>query len=263
MNNTTRGLRNNNPLNLRPSGDNWIGLREPQTDPGYLQFDTSFHGLRAGAKNLITYYRVHKRQNVASIITNWAPPSDSNPTNHYIATVCEHLGVNPDQRINLDNGDVLRRLMEVMIRVECGSQPFSRIDLETAINAAYASHSAPPIDPPVTDVTPVQPENPPAEPHKPKDQITPATPPLVNQPSLAPTRKLIAGGIAGTVAVIIMVLWNRFLPGYELPLENAEEIAGLVILAVTLVTQYFTRNRAIGIPPANPAPDRKTGNTDP
>lgn len=261
MSTIARGLRNRNPLNLRPSGDDWRGLRDPQTDPGYLQFETNFHGLRAGAKNLITYYRIHQRQTVASIITNWAPPSDSNPTDHYIAAVCKALDVTPDQRIDLDNGETLRRLMEAMILVECGSQPFSRIDLDGAINAAYASHSAPPLNQPVSDVKPAPPPKPVEEPAKPvpaQDKVAPSTPPLVNQPSLAPTRKLIAGGIAGTLTVIVMVLWNKFLPDYQLPLENAEEIAGLVILAVTLVTQYFTRNRATDIPPANPTPDQKT-----
>ncbi len=264
MSTQTRGLRNCNPLNLRPSGDNWEGLRNPQTDPGYLQFISNYHGLRAGAKNLLTYFRVHKRRTVYDIIRNWAPESDNNPTSAYVQTVCKALSVDPNDTINLDNANVLRALMEVMIQVECGSQPFTRLDLETAINAAYASHSAPPVNPPVTDVsTPVTPAvPPPAEPVKPREEIvppkpaTPATPPLVDQPSAAPTRKLIVGGSVGAVAFVIMAIWNRLFPAVPIPAEYATEIAGGVILVVTLVTQYFTRNRATDVPPAQPAPDQ-------
>lgn len=264
---TSRGLRNANPLNLRPSGDNWRGLREPQTDPGYLQFTSNFYGLRAGAKNLLTYYRVHKRRTVKDIITHWAPPSDNNPTTSYINTVCLALGVKPTDDIDLDNGETLRRLMEAMIQVECGSQPFSRIDLETAINAAYATHTAPPVNPSVIKVTPTTPapaapqapstDQHPAPPSPPapspaRDEIMPPKPPLVDQPSSMPTRKLVVGGMVGALAFLVMAIWNRLFPDLPLPAEYATEIAGGVILLATLVSQYFTRNRATDIPPAAP-----------
>lgn len=264
MSTQSRGERNCNPLNLRPSGDNWDGLRVPQTDPGYLQFISNYHGLRAGAKNLLTYFRVHKRRTVFDIIRHWAPESDNNPTSAYTQIVAAALGVSPTAPINLDNATILRTTMEAMIKVECGSQPFSRLDLETAINAAYASHSAPPVNPPVTDVTtPVtHAVPPPADPAPPRDEIVPpkpaapATPPLVDQPSAAPTRKLIVGGSVGAVAFVIMAIWNRLFPTVPIPAEYATEIAGGVILVVTLVTQYFTRNRATDVPPAQPAPDQ-------
>jgi hypothetical protein len=272
---TTRALRNMNPLNLRPSGDNWDGLREEQTDPGYLQFQSNFHGLRAGAMNLLTYFRVHRRRTVRSIITSWAPPEDNNPTNSYISTVCAALGVGPDDLINLENGNTLRTLMEAMIRVEAGSQPFSRLDIEEGINAAYGSHRSPPVvhpldRPPETRVYPAHPETPePPEPSEtkpmpspaPRDEIVPPRktdkPDLVDQPTAAPTRKVVAGGLAGAVAFVVMVGWNRLFPSTPIPAEFATEIAGVVILGVTLLTQYFTRNRKTDIPPATPPEDQE------
>lgn len=40
----TRGLRNNNPGNLRLSKDKWQGLRAVQTDKAFFQFETMAHG---------------------------------------------------------------------------------------------------------------------------------------------------------------------------------------------------------------------------
>jgi hypothetical protein len=274
---TTRALRNNNPLNLRPSGDSWKGLRQEQTDPGYLQFDTTFHGLRAGAMNLLTYYRVHRRRTVRSIIQSWAPPSDNNPTESYISTVCKALGVAADTCVNLENGTTLRLLMEAMIRVEAGSQPFPREEIEAAINAAYGSHRSPPVSDPAnvrqvfpapdtTETRPMPTAPPPGD--QPRDEIVPPKPDkpeksaLADQPSAVPTRKVVAGGLAGAIAFVVMVGWNRLFPSAPIPAEFATEIAGVVILGVTLVTQYFTRNRKTDIPPDSPSGNSSSGDQE-
>lgn len=208
-------------------------MRTEQTDPGFVQFQTAFHGLRAGAKNLLTYYRVHKRRTVSAIISSWAPPSDNNPTTAYIDTVAKDLGVSPDQTIDLEDKIVLRRLMASMIKVECGSQPYSVTELEAAINAAFASHQTGPSA------------------GKPASPATPESPPLVDQPTAVPTRKIMVGGLVGACAFVVMVVWNRVFPDTPLTAEYATEIASAVILAVTLITQYFVRNRATDVPPGD------------
>ena len=43
----TRGIRNNNPLNIRHSSDRWEGAREEQTDSAFVQFQTMAYGYRA------------------------------------------------------------------------------------------------------------------------------------------------------------------------------------------------------------------------
>jgi hypothetical protein len=252
----SRGERNCNPLNLRPSGDPWIGLRTEQTDPGYLQFQTSFHGIRAGAKNLLTYFRVYKRQTPSDIIGRWAPKSDNNPTSSYISTVAKALGVGPADKVDLENQDIMFKMIEAMIGVECGRQPYPKTELMAAIQAAYDSHTTAPevstivVPPAPTGPTPqIPPKVFPASP--PQGPQTPINPPLVDQPTSTPTRKVLVGGTAGAVAFIIMVFWNKYFPGAPIPAEYATEIAGLVILAVTLVTQYFVRNRATDIPPGS------------
>ncbi len=217
-----------NPLNIRPSADKWVGMRTEQTDPGFVQFQTAFHGLRAAAKNLLTYQNKYGRNTVEKIIQSWSPPSDGNDTGGYISTVSKALGVAPDQTIDLSDKLMLRRLMEAMIRVECGNQPYSVTELEAAIHAAFEK----------TDPAP-------AKPAAPKD------PPLVDQPSLAPTRKIAVGGAVGAFAFVLIVVWNRMFPDNPLSTEYATEIVSALILAVTLITQYFVRNRATDIPPGD------------
>ena len=42
-----RGFRNNNPLNIRRSKDQWKGLAEAQTDRAFVQFKSLEYGWRA------------------------------------------------------------------------------------------------------------------------------------------------------------------------------------------------------------------------
>ena len=43
----SRGLRNNNPLNIRCSADRWQGMATTQTDKSFVQFETMGYGYRA------------------------------------------------------------------------------------------------------------------------------------------------------------------------------------------------------------------------
>lgn len=46
----TRGLRNNNPLNIRRNNTKWQGLSVTQTDKSFFQFKTMAYGYRAAFK---------------------------------------------------------------------------------------------------------------------------------------------------------------------------------------------------------------------
>ena len=52
-----RGLRNNNPLNIRRSADRWEGARVEQTDPAFVQFENMSYGYRAAWKTLESYWK--------------------------------------------------------------------------------------------------------------------------------------------------------------------------------------------------------------
>jgi hypothetical protein len=60
-----RGIRNNNPLNIRLNPDNrWQGRVPPKhnSDGAFEQFEDPIMGLRAAAVLLITHYRRHHPQ---------------------------------------------------------------------------------------------------------------------------------------------------------------------------------------------------------
>lgn len=89
---TPRGLRNNNPGNLRLSKDKWQGLRAVQTDKEFFQFETMAHGYRALIRTLQNYRKLHKCQTIADFINRWAPRTENN-TAGYIQRVCREMQV--------------------------------------------------------------------------------------------------------------------------------------------------------------------------
>lgn len=82
----TRGIRNNNPANIR-RGCNWKGLVRQQKDREFCEFVTMTWGVRALLVTLRTYVVKHHLHTVREIITRWAPPSDGNNTEKYIEFV--------------------------------------------------------------------------------------------------------------------------------------------------------------------------------
>lgn len=88
----TRGLRNNNPGNIRLSKDKWQGLRAVQTDKEFFQFETMAHGYRALIRTLQNYRKLHKCQTIADFINRYAPKIENN-TAGYIQRVCREMQV--------------------------------------------------------------------------------------------------------------------------------------------------------------------------
>lgn len=79
----TRGLRNNNPGNIRKDGTHWKGEVEPSRDAAFKQFESMAWGYRAMFKCLNTYSRKYGLDTIRKMISRWAPPSE-NDTDAYI-----------------------------------------------------------------------------------------------------------------------------------------------------------------------------------
>ena len=94
---TSRGWRNNNPLNIR-RGEQWSGLCARQTDRVFCQFLTMSFGYRAAVKCLKSYARLFAQQGrewtVENVIRRWAPPNE-NDTEAYLARVLQLMGRSP------------------------------------------------------------------------------------------------------------------------------------------------------------------------
>ena len=103
-----RGIRNNNPLNIRRSRDQWKGMRMQQTDPSFCQFESLEWGWRA-AFWLLTrnYYHKYRLFTIRAIISKWAPPCE-NKTEAYIRNVCRLTGIGPDEPIGIPSDQPAR-----------------------------------------------------------------------------------------------------------------------------------------------------------
>ncbi len=121
---TPRGIRNNNPLNIRRGKSAWMGLAERQTDSEFCVFKEAKWGWRAAFKLLCdTYYTKWALRTVKSIISTWAPPSDGNHTNLYVAQVATAIGYSATQELPPphQNPSLWRRLGWAMAKVENGT----------------------------------------------------------------------------------------------------------------------------------------------
>lgn len=120
-----RGIRNNNPLNIR-RGNNWKGERQNQTDKSFEEFVSMEYGIRAGfvlLRNYITGYsgKTAPFDTVRKIVMRWAPPSE-NATQRYIDFVAKDMNVSPDTKLSFKDKKTMVSLVYAMIFVECGQR---------------------------------------------------------------------------------------------------------------------------------------------
>lgn len=134
-----RGLRNNNPGNIKESPNDkthWIGERATNDDPVFEEFDTPWAGIRALYIILRGYQRARGLKTTRQIIDRWAPPIE-NDTGAYVNSVAGAVGYSPDQPIDLiHNKKVAVKFIAAVIKHENGQQPFSDEEILSAIEMA-------------------------------------------------------------------------------------------------------------------------------
>lgn len=115
----SRGLRNNNPGNIRLSAVRYKGEVRPSRDPAFRQFESPAWGYRAIFVLLDTYRVRHRLETIAQMIARWAPPSE-NRTAAYILAVCSQTGIGPGERIDTRDPATMIPLAAAISRVENG-----------------------------------------------------------------------------------------------------------------------------------------------
>ncbi|GHT64545.1 hypothetical protein FACS189451_12180 [Bacteroidia bacterium] len=115
---TSRGLRNNNPLNIRHNADKFQGEVVPSSDKSFKQFKSASWGYRAAFVTLATYLDRGKKT-IEKIITTWAPPSENN-TAGYIEKVERWSGLKRDKPLTADSGEDYVKIVIAMSKVENG-----------------------------------------------------------------------------------------------------------------------------------------------
>lgn len=122
---TARGIRNNNPGNIKKTTIEWEGQIDSEDEQTFAVFSAPWWGLRAIAKILTTYYRKHHLDTPNKIISRWAPSSDDNPEQAYALFIANRLGVNPDDQLEVDDYKIMKQLMQAIVQFENGTDPYS------------------------------------------------------------------------------------------------------------------------------------------
>lgn len=97
----TRGMRNNNPGNLRYARSvKWEGLidESKRKDNAFFEFKNVYWGLRAMVMQIRNYYRKRKDLTIKSIISRYAPSFENN-TKFYYEEVAKFCNLNTTDTI--------------------------------------------------------------------------------------------------------------------------------------------------------------------
>ena len=113
-----RGIRNNNPLNIRV-GNKWKGEVSHPTDKQFEQVVSMEWGVRAAVIILRRYIRRYGLNTIARIIAKWAPANENN-TRAYVKAVATKVGISPDAQVKYEDEQLMCSIADAMIRVECG-----------------------------------------------------------------------------------------------------------------------------------------------
>lgn len=119
-----RGIRNNNPLNIR-IGNTWLGEVPNPTDSDFEQFVSPVYGLRAAFCILRRYIRRYGRNTVRKIVHSWAPSSENN-CDAYIKIVCQQSKLDPDETLLYEDAERMWKLVQGMALAEVGQ----RLDMD-------------------------------------------------------------------------------------------------------------------------------------
>lgn len=135
-----RGIRNNNPLNIKLNPkNNWIGKIAENTDGTFEQFRHIVYGIRAAIiliRGIIRFFNKAKDTNssVAHIIERYAR-EDANTTRNYVSSVCRGMGVDSDYIVDFADKDAVCSLVYEMAKFENG-KAIDMLDVRSAYNMA-------------------------------------------------------------------------------------------------------------------------------
>lgn len=127
----TRGIRNNNPGNLRfVALNNWVGkipyVQNTDTDKAFEQFTDIKYGIRAMLRVVIN--NIDKgNDTITKIISRYAPPSE-NDTKAYINSVSKTCGLQPDEKIKNVDAVFLITIARAIIKNEVGKDALYVLD---------------------------------------------------------------------------------------------------------------------------------------
>ena len=115
----SRGLRNNNPGNIRRSKVRYKGEVRPSRDPDFKEFSTMAYGYRAVFVLLDTYRSRYGLTTIRQMLNRYAPPTE-NFTEGYVRFVADYSGVMPDEVIDTRSEKDMIPIVAAMSKIENG-----------------------------------------------------------------------------------------------------------------------------------------------
>lgn len=117
----SRGLRNNNPGNIRLGNFRYKGERAKSSDSAFRQFESVEWGYRAMFVLLHTYATKRGCRTLRAMINRYAPPTE-NFTEGYLRCVTNTTHLSPDEPISTTDGAVMTAIVAAMSAVENGTK---------------------------------------------------------------------------------------------------------------------------------------------
>ena len=114
-----RGLRLNNPGNIRISQTKWQGEIIPSADKSFKQFQSMAYGYRAIIKLVRNYFVFYDLNTIEKIINRWAPPHE-NKTKAYIDFVCKDANIRVNTTIDVYNESMMCAIAGAISKMENG-----------------------------------------------------------------------------------------------------------------------------------------------
>lgn len=115
----SRGLRNNNPGNIRRSRVRYLGEVRPSRDPDFKEFETMAYGYRAMFVLLDTYRSRYGLDTIRRMLYRYAPPEE-NLTERYVQYVVDYSGIMPDEVVDTRSELDMIPIVAAMSKMENG-----------------------------------------------------------------------------------------------------------------------------------------------
>lgn len=115
----SRGLKNNNPGNIRRSRVRYVGEVSPSADAEFKQFESVAYGYRAMFVLLDSYRRRYSLNTIRQMINRYAPPTE-NFTEGYIRFVAQRTGIRPDEALDTRSERDMVPIVMAMSEIENG-----------------------------------------------------------------------------------------------------------------------------------------------
>jgi len=128
-----RGIRNNNPGNIRDFGIPWEGLAG-KDNADFCKFKSAHYGLRALSRDMST--KIGNGVNtVDKIISKHAPPNE-NDTSSYIKHVAQIVSDGDRHKVLKADEITLALLVKTIVKHENGKMPYSDAEIIAAVRDA-------------------------------------------------------------------------------------------------------------------------------